>query len=444
MNVNERNALFLKGITDTRDLFPKLESLSAVTVVFDMDFGLSSIPTEPGIMMLRGGRQLGKSTWMEQQIKSALKAHGAGAALFINGDELDGVESLYQKIRDCCSLFPVSVKNRRLFIDEITSVSGWEKALKRAADEGIVKNVLVITTGSKSTDLRRGTERLPGRKGKLSRTAYRFLPVGFAEFERKTKEHFKEEDTILAYILTGGSPVAINELIEHGFIPEYVVELARDWIFGETQFQNRSIELQKRFIQLLFKHGGLPLSQSSIARETGMANNTVAHGYAEVLKDLGCISESIPLEANHLRSVSRKASKFHVIFPLMIAAFHPSRPRSIENMKKIWEVEKGKLAEWLVAGKLWRESAIAGDDAPENQYYWKNKNHEIDFITYSSSSSGRPEFIEVKAGKSDAAEFLWFRDVFPEQKLKIISESEYENAFSSSESLVTLLRSKTR
>lgn len=45
---------------------------------------------------------------------------------------------------------------RRLFIDEITAVADWERGLKRVIDRGELRSVLVVTTGSRATDLRRG------------------------------------------------------------------------------------------------------------------------------------------------------------------------------------------------------------------------------------------------------------------------------------------------
>ena len=60
---------------------------------------------------------------------------------------------------------------RRLFIDEITALPQWEVAVKRLADRRVLRDVLLVTTGSRATDIRRGSE-LPGRKGKLARTDY--------------------------------------------------------------------------------------------------------------------------------------------------------------------------------------------------------------------------------------------------------------------------------
>jgi predicted AAA+ superfamily ATPase len=82
-------------------------------------------------------------------------------------------------------MFPAAATVRRLFIDEITAISGWQKAVKRLADGGTLRNVLLVTTGSKASDIQRGAELLPGRKGKLARTIYLFVQLPYKVFHAK-------------------------------------------------------------------------------------------------------------------------------------------------------------------------------------------------------------------------------------------------------------------
>jgi len=100
-------------------------------------------------------------------------------------------------------------------------------ALKRLADQGKLKNILIITTSSKATDLRRGAEKLPGRKGRLPRTNYLFTPVSYKEFHRVCQDALGKK-TLYGYMISGGSPIACAEIASKGIIPEYVIELTRD------------------------------------------------------------------------------------------------------------------------------------------------------------------------------------------------------------------------
>ena len=135
---------------------------------FDWDFGLAELPREPGIVVIRGPRQYGKSTWLEYQLRETLRQFRPGTALLLNGDYIAGPGELEGDIESLMSHFPEEASVRRLFIDEITAVAGWQKAIKRLADRGALRKVLIITTGSKASDIQREAELLPGRKGKLA------------------------------------------------------------------------------------------------------------------------------------------------------------------------------------------------------------------------------------------------------------------------------------
>jgi predicted AAA+ superfamily ATPase len=70
-----------------------------------------------------------------------------------------------------------------LLLDEVTSVTGWQTAVKALWDEGSIDKDVVVCTGSSAIDLRHGTaERLPGRRG--TGTDHLVLPQSFAAFAR--------------------------------------------------------------------------------------------------------------------------------------------------------------------------------------------------------------------------------------------------------------------
>ncbi len=202
-------------------------------------------------------------------------------------------------------MFDPRRKVRRLFIDEITAVPDWQSALKLLADEGALREVLVVTTGSKALDLRRGAERLPGRKGRLGRTSYRFAPISFVEFERVCGRRLGRS-TLPAYILSGGSPRACVEVASRGSIPEYVHETVRDWIYGECAAAGRSRASLLSVMDALHRFGGSPVGRAKLAREAGLANNTVAAGYIEMLADLMCVAPCYAWDAPRRIAVTRK------------------------------------------------------------------------------------------------------------------------------------------
>lgn len=139
MNVVDRNLLYLKGIVDEEGLLPHLERAPA-NAFFSWDFGLPALPEAPGIIVIRGPRQYGKSTWLEYQLRETIKQFGPGTALFLNGDYIAGPDELEREIEALLRHFPAGNLVRRLFIDEITAVSGWQRAIKRLADSGALRS----------------------------------------------------------------------------------------------------------------------------------------------------------------------------------------------------------------------------------------------------------------------------------------------------------------
>ena len=81
MNVVERNQLYLKGILQGEGLFPHLE-VAPASGFFSWDFGLDELPREHGIIVIRGPRQYGKSTWLEYQLRERSGSSGPGPRSF--------------------------------------------------------------------------------------------------------------------------------------------------------------------------------------------------------------------------------------------------------------------------------------------------------------------------------------------------------------------------
>jgi len=419
MNVNKVNEALSLGAVETPGLFPHLEELARLPFVFSFEFGLEKLPEEPGIILIRGPRQYGKSTWLEQQIRTTVHDFGPGTAFYLNGDAIPDAERLYAQVGELVPLFRPTAGVRRLFVDEITAVPDWQRALKRLADEGLLRKMLVVTTGSKALDLRRGSERLPGRKGRLARTSYHFTPVSFREFKRVCGEALSA-DLVRTYLVTGGSPVACAEAARDGSVPEYVHETTRDWILGDCAATGRNRSSLLSVMETLFRFGGCPVGQAKLAREAGLANNTVAAGYIELLSDLMCVGTGPAWDESRSATVPRRPAKFHFVNLLAAASWSLDRPRSAASFERLPEDDQGKWLEWLVAQELWRRRCIEGAQVPEALPYWQSREHGLDYVVSPKL------FVEVKRGRSSPVEFAWFPRLFRGARLVVVSASEFE------------------
>jgi predicted AAA+ superfamily ATPase len=370
MNAYEINQALAAGEVVRPGVLPKLDVLARQSVVFRTEIGLDRLPEEPGLLLIRGPRQYGKSTWLQQHIRETIEEFGPGSAFYLNGDELRDDRALENDIHTMLGLFSPTARVRRLFIDEITAVKGWENALKRLADASRFEKILVVTTGSKAADLRRGAERLPGRKGRLPRTQYIFTPVSFIEFARVCGEGIADDDLVPAYLITGGSPPACVCLMEGGTIAPYIVELVRDWIYGEFAASGRSRAMLLGVLDCLYRFGGTPVGQSKLAREAGLANNTVAVGYMELLQDLMCAAPAFAWDATRGRINRRKPCKFHFTNLLAAVSWHPQHIRTPADFHALAPNHQAVLLEWLVAQECWRRAAVRGAEMPELMSFW--------------------------------------------------------------------------
>lgn len=122
MDSNQTNAALSLGRIDVPGLFPKLEALEEAPFQFQASFGLRKLPREPGLILIRGARQYGKSTWLQEQIRLTIREFGPGTAFFLNGDELRTGRELLEAIRLILPLFSTTAPARRIFIDEVTAV----------------------------------------------------------------------------------------------------------------------------------------------------------------------------------------------------------------------------------------------------------------------------------------------------------------------------------
>ncbi|HEU4418905.1 MAG TPA: AAA family ATPase [Planctomycetota bacterium] len=418
MDVRSINQHLQAGQLDVPGLFPHLDRLRAGGPIFEIDFGLGALPEVPGVLLVRGPRQYGKSTWLEGQLEATIRSAGPASAFYLNGDQLADTDALVHAIRGLVPGFAKNARVRRLFIDEITAVADWERGLKQLLDAGELRDVLVVTTGSRATDLRRGAERLPGRKGRMSRTAFLFTPLSFAEFERVCGGRFGEDSSV-AYLLCGGCPVAARELAQHGLLPEHVIEMVRDWVLGECAASGRARGSLLAVWNAVLARGGTPIGQALLARETGLANNTTAAGYLELLGDLMCIGSAFAWDPSRRIALRRKPAKFPPINLLAAVAFDGSRLRSVTDFEALPPEVQGRWWEWLVAQELWRRAALRGEQTPEELLFWASGDREIDYVV-------RPElWIEVKRGGASALEFAWFARSFPRAELRIVGRERF-------------------
>ena len=89
------------------------------------------------------------------------------------------------------------------------------------------------------------------------------------------------------------------------------------------------------------RRGASPVAQTTLAAESGMANNTVAHGYLDFLSDLLVLGTSEPWDPNRHVRVPRKASKYPFVNLLAANTWWKNRYTTPASLESASSADKG-------------------------------------------------------------------------------------------------------
>lgn len=275
---------------------------------------LKSIKLLPNnIFSLRGPRQVGKTTLAKLLIKDLLKKVDGKAIFFWNCDEIIDFRELSSILRDYLEFAKINqIKEKYVFLDEISKVKEWQRAIKSLEDSGELENCCVFLTGSHVLDIKYGMEKLPGRTGKKGQD-YLLLPMTFREFVTLLKPEITEklekikdvsikeinnkiEDTkafdseleilFKQYLITGGFPLVINEFFTSKTIPDYVYELYSKWVTGDIVKWGKQEKILIQLLRSVITKQSSAISWDSLAKDSEIKSHKTVSSYVEVLENM--------------------------------------------------------------------------------------------------------------------------------------------------------------
>ncbi|GMU80465.1 MAG: hypothetical protein AMXMBFR47_03360 [Planctomycetota bacterium] len=177
-------------------------------------------PLAPAIV-LRGPRQVGKTTIQEQLVEYLLKERSVDARCIfrVQFDEIPSLVGLKQPLLTLCDWFQNRILSRTfnesahdgkpayIFLDEAQNLSDWAQQLKALVDHHTVQ---VVVTGSSALRIEAGRDSLAGRISTLELGT--FLLREISEL--------------------GGQPISKNPLVPNGLEPLTRAEFWRDLATG--------------------------------------------------------------------------------------------------------------------------------------------------------------------------------------------------------------------
>ncbi|MFA4641225.1 ATP-binding protein [Pyrococcus kukulkanii] len=345
---------------------------------------LNEISLKPfSLNFIIGPRRVGKTLGVKLLIKELVKrVENRYAIFYFSCDVLEDYKDLLDILTSYLKLKKKKrVKTAFIFLDEVTLVEDWWRAIKFLIDRGEVITDVITVAGSVGITLGRYFETFGGRRGHGK--TIEVMPLSFHGYYRIFYDEFfpsKGEDIFHQYLETGGYLAYLNGTLK--------LEDLIGFLKADLKTLNRSTELARDIVGEIIERAPSPISFNTIAKAVGISPHTV-RDYIEILEALRLI-----LQVQYLgpdgKIYPRKERKIVIRDPLIAKALEMWSRR---------EVERATLYEWLVQEHLYRKFGEI--------FYYRNS-YEIDAIAGNLK-------VEVKSGEK--------RGHYPKD-VKIIKGSE--------------------
>ena len=420
----------------------KLRIVPRIMYVIEYDFDEGNTV----VYTLRGTRQIGKTTLIKLQIKRFLENGTPPWNIFYYSFDLCTAP---RELADVVEAYRRMTRGLRdggrcyLFLDEVSTISNWQRGVKWLVDGNKVPNSTIMATGSDAIDLRKSIERLPGRRGSTEDSYDKILPpLKFSEFagaldgdvgdliktggllkSRSRLEIFGKlasgeidrsleqarmyqdvlDDLLRRYMYGGGIPSVMNSQASAFPIPEDMYKTYMDSITGEWSRLGRNQDLLKRLGREIVKSHGSQASWNNMARNADISSHKTVQDSVQTLSDLFILLTVHRYNPSEKGPMFRSNKKIYFADPFFLHLFNGWTrsagyfDASLEYMDRDDNV--GSLVEGIVANHLVR---LAFNAAPNKQnfdyryrlFYYAEDGREADFVYYDGGGIEVP--IEVK------------------------------------------------
>ena len=337
------------------------------------------------IQVVTGARQVGKTTLVTQVVAEAEIPH-----VFASADEPtlrgpDWLEAQWEAAR--LLLRESDQRGALLVLDEVQKVPRWSEAVKRLwdADTRARRSLKIVLLGSAPLLLQRGlTESLAGRFEVVH------LPHWtFAEMQEAFGWGAEE------YVFYGGYPGAAPLIGEEDRWARYIRDSLIETTIARDVLLLARVDkpaLLRRLFELGCAYSGQILSYTKMLGQLQDAGNTttLAH-YLELLAGAGMLVGLHKYAAGATRQRG-SSPKLQVLNTALMTAQSGMSLSEARRDPEFW----GRLIESAVGAHL-ANAAAAGVC---QVFYWRDRNHEVDFVVRAGKVVTA---IEVKSGRAPDA-----------------------------------------
>jgi predicted AAA+ superfamily ATPase len=332
--------------------------------------------------VVAGPRQVGKST-LVQQVTDDLDV----PVRYASADEptLRGSDWISQQW-DAARL-DAGPAGAVLVLDEIQKIPGWSETVKRLWDEDTRarRELRVVVLGSAPLLVAQGlTESLAGRFGVLHLPHWSFA-------EMRDAFGWSLDEYLYFGGYPGSAPLASEPARWTRYVADSLIEtsIARD-VLLLTRVDKPA--LLRRLFELACRYSGQVLSYTKMLGQLQDAGNTttLAH-YLDLLAGAGMV-RGLPKFAGDAARSRGSSPKLQVMNTALMTVTSGLSFDEARADREFW----GRLTESAVGAHL-ANAAAAGEC---ELFYWRERNHEVDFIV---KAGRRLVAIEVKSGRAPLA-----------------------------------------
>ncbi len=375
---------------------------------------------DPAVHTLRGPRQVGKTTTVKRLVRRLLE-RGERRVLYFSLDLQTDYRNIPEIVRRARMLHPDPDGRWYLFLDEVTAVPDWARGIKYLWDQGLIRDDVLLLTGSSAQGLKRGVEQLPGRRN--GGGDFLHLPMSFRDFCRTALGmdlpqesldpgsftarpaqalikglHLRLGDldrALSSYLVAGGFPAAVSYWLRTQSPPEGMAGILWAIVASDVAAAGRSPVGALRLLDQLNRSLGSFLKWSGAADAMEVRKTDTARDYVHLLSESFLLLTIYYWDLGGHGFEPRRQRKVYFMDPLIGAI----APHLLPGAKS---ADSDALRENLVGVGLFRSAARALVQAapiPGCIGYWKGKSgREIDFVVPPGPAGDPPGplAIEVK------------------------------------------------
>ncbi|MCK5493333.1 MAG: ATP-binding protein [Candidatus Omnitrophica bacterium] len=397
------------------------------------------------IYTLRGSRQIGKSTTLKLLVERLLSDNQKENICYFTCNNIDNYKELIDILRVYLDWIE-NDKRKYIFIDEVTFVKSWTRAIKHLKDIGKLKNCTMILTGSNAHDLKYEVERMPGRRGEDAELDKILFPLSFKEYiefvnpeinlkfldiksAQKNYPFYKKElrKYLDVFLLTGGFITAVNNFAANRKISVDIYQQYLSWVLGDLAKLGKRESCSRQIFEQVIKSMTTNIGFDTIAKKTSIDSHITVGDYLDVMESNFIVKLLYQIDMNKKLPVFRRTKKIYFQDMFLFWVFLGY----VNGLSDYYSGSKTRLNDVLLKSKLIENLVMTSLMRLENSVNWSNivfffrttNQAEVDFVIKGHNSELLP--IEVKyQDKVSLRDFLNLNKI-NKQKGIIISKDDF-------------------